>query len=161
MIVLALRTVAPDLHVTVPATADRTVQRLLERQRVELPLVDGVSSRLLAQASQKHFLTEFYAQLLASNHGTCSVHEAPLPESWAGLDFASLQRLFVEQEHADLTLVGVRHADSDGQMSLLVNPRRGSDRSTPLLAGDRLLVLARSHPDLDAISRDAPRPRAV
>ena len=155
LIVLALRTVAPDLHVVVPAPGDPAVRRLLARQNVELPVVNGLSSRLVAHASQKHFLTDFFERLLASGNGTNSVHELPVPDELTGLTFRDVQRLLAENTEMDLALVGVRHPTTEGSegcSTLTVNPERANGRQVPLAAGDRLLFLAHSVPDLSSLT---------
>jgi hypothetical protein len=152
MIVLALRAAAPRLHITVPAPGEPTVQRLLDRQCVESPVVDGVSSRLLAHACPKHFMTDFFERLLASGDETNSVHELPLPDVMAGHDFVDIQQRLAAWDKDDLTLVGVRHPAAEGASTLVVNPRHADDRHTPLRAGDRLLVLAHRRPDLSAVA---------
>jgi len=159
LIVLALRTVAPDLHVVVPAPGNRAVRRLLARQNVELPVVNGLSSRLVAHASQKHFLTDFFERLLASGDETNSVHELPLPDHLVGLTFRDVQRRLAGHTGLDLTLVGVRHPATEGAeggSTLAVNPERANGRHVPLAAGDRLLFLAHSVPDLSPLAGTEP-----
>jgi phosphoglycolate phosphatase-like HAD superfamily hydrolase len=158
MIVLALRAVAPRLHITVPAPGEPTVQRLLDRQCVESPVVNGVSSRLLAHACQKHFLTDFFERLLASGDETNSVHEIPLPTPFVGHNFVEFQRRLAAWEGGDLTLVGIRHPEADGTSTLIVNPRHEDGRHRPLLAEDRLLILARRRPDLAALAESGASP---
>ncbi len=164
LVSLALEALQPQLHACVEITSGRTAERLARGAHRELIDVRNVAGKLIAHAGQRHFLTGFFEHLLTVSAHTNEVYVVDVPAPLVGLTFREAQKRLLQHERSDVVLAGVETHDpaaagaDDTGGRLMVNPTgfptgatgstSSSGRDRRLRADDRLVVIARTKPEL-------------
>ena len=108
LIALALQSVRGDVHTCAEMLDKASAVHFARTSVTELVCIRDVAARLIAHAAQKHFLTDFFGQLLTVSRLTNEVYALDVPDALVGASFAEVQRIFRDSPLCDVLPIGVQ-----------------------------------------------------
>lgn len=144
---------SPDVHTVMELVASVNRAHLRATEVDEVVCLGELTEQLIAQCCVTPGAGRVLAHLLSTDPETAQLYLVELPRGLEGHTFRELARRAIER-HAPMVLCGfVRDTSEPGQRPrpvAVLNPaaRRDPGRDTPLVAGDRLVVVAHRRPDL-------------
>lgn len=162
LVAVAVERGSPDVHTVMELAASVNRAHLRATEVDEVVCLGELTEQLIAQSCVTPGVGRVLAHLLSSDPETAQLFLLEVPPGLQGHTFRELARRAIERR-APLVLCGfVRDAAGPGhgpQPVAILNPRARSDpgKDTPLVAGDRLVVLAHRRPDLEEALGAEPR----
>ena len=123
----------------------------------EVICLGEVSEKLLSQSSVTPGVSNLFAHLLTTRHGTAQIFVRAVPDVLVGSSYRELARRAIRNGAPYVVCGFIRHrareADARHQSIVVLNPRVDTNpgKDSLLDTRDKLIVLASSAPDLDLI----------
>ncbi len=152
LVAVAIERASPGVHTVMELVASVNRGHLRATTVDEVVCLGELAEALVAQCCVTPGVGRVLGHLLSADPDTAQLFIQELPPTLAGRSFRQLARAAVERR-APLVLCGfVRPAAGGRPATPVLNPRAGVDpgKDTPLGVGDRLVVMARRRPDLEA-----------
>lgn len=153
LVAVAVERGSPDVHTVMELVASVNRAHLRATEVDEVVCLGELTEQLIAQCCVTPGAGRVLAHLLSTDPDTAQLFLLEPPPRLCGRTFRELARLAIER-HAPMVLCGfVRDTAEPGQRPhpvVVLNPaaRTEPGKDTPLVAGDRLVVLAHRRPDL-------------
>lgn len=153
VICLAVRELAPELHLVAEVLHCANHEHFRRLQGIEIVSVEDLAEKLLAQSVISPGITAVFLELLTASEDSNEIYVVPIPPRWHGRRFDHIAAEVQDGDQPVLAL-GYRTANAAGDAAVVLNPRRQeSERDgvadwveRPLGPGDALVVMAYRQP---------------